>query len=289
MPGVKNSKIKTQKPKLQLFFVVFFLSLILLIPLIHPVAVNAVITDLTPLSTYIGEADGDLFGLVTSFGGDVNGDGYNDILITADNNDSDRGEAYIFFGGSTLTSKDLSSGDSADLTLRGESAGDLFGCSGAIVPDINNDGYDDVIIGAKKDDDGGLNSGTAFIFFGGSSMNNNYDVKLIGEDADDRFGDGVGSSGEINNDGVNDVVVGAPYDEQGGGNGAGAAYIFYGSNSWSSTIDATEADVIIIGKSGSSLGQGAKTAGDINGDGINDLIIAAPMSSPNFWTQKFNI
>ena len=94
-------------------------------------------------------------------------------------------------------------------------------------------------------------SGCAFIFFGRNNWNaiidtSNADVKLIGEESDNRFGCSVSTAGDVNKDGFDDVLVGAKYDDD-GGDGSGCAFIFFGKTNWSSSIDASTADVKLIG------------------------------------------
>jgi len=230
----------------------------------------------------IGEDALDGFGLFASAAGDVNGDGIDDVIVTAQDEDTGgnaAGAAYIFFGSTSLpASIDASF---ADVKLIGEDATDRFGYGGSGAGDVNNDGFDDVIVGAQYDDDGGGASGVAFIFFGAASLPASIDasnatVKLIGEDAGDHFGHNVSTAGDVNNDGFDDVIVGGPYDDTGGGN-AGAAYIFYGSENMSATSDASTADIKIVGEDAADyLGRSTAGGGDVNGDGIDDVIVGAP-------------
>ena len=146
--------------------------------------------------------------------------------------------------------------------------------------DFNGDGYDDVIVGAHHDDDGGTDSGCAFIFFGGSSASITLDadvadVRLLGGDAQDAFGNALASAGDVNGDGFDDVIVGAHQDDD-GGTGSGCAFIIFGSSTPPSVIDSSVADVTIVGADAESgLGFGICSPGDVNGDGIDDIIVGA--------------
>ncbi|MBK8552192.1 MAG: VCBS repeat-containing protein [Ignavibacteria bacterium] len=97
---------------------------------------------------------------------------------------------------------------------------------------MNGDGYSDVIVGAY----GGVSAGTAYIYFGGASMNNAADVIMSGEVLYDAFGYSVSSAGDVNGDGYSDVIVGAQLNNEGAVYG-GKAYIFFGGNSMNNTYD----------------------------------------------------
>ncbi len=162
--------------------------------------------------TLSGEAANSSFGHSVSTAGDVNGDGYADVIVGA----FGYKRAYIYFGG-------LSMNNAADVTMQEEwpSSNVVFGFSVSSAGDVNGDGYSDVIVGDK-----GYSSdkGRAYIYFGGSSMNNAPDDSIIGEASGDLFGASV-SSGDINGDGYADVIAGA----YGYSTNTGRAYMFFGS------------------------------------------------------------
>jgi len=180
----------------------------------------------------IGEAGGDGFGRSVSGAGDINGDGMNDVIVGADTDDDGGGAsgvAFIFLGAKDLPG--IIDGSAAHVKLIGEDAADYFGRSVSGAGDVNQDGFDDVIVGAYADDDGGSLSGVAFIFFGSKELPLTIDgsaanVKLIGEDTNDYFGASVSGAGDFNNDGIDDVIVGADGDDDGGG-GSGVSFIFF--------------------------------------------------------------
>ncbi len=227
---------------------------------------------------FIGEYAGDKFGCSVSGADDVNKDGYDDVIVGAEANRTYSGCAFIFFGSSNLPS--VIDASNANVKLIGEDAGDMFGCSVSGAGDINDDGYDDVIVGAFRDEVGGRNSGSAFIFFGSANLSSvidasNANVKLIGEDAGDMFGCSVSGAGDINGDGFVDVIVGADGDDL-GGQSSGSAYIFFGSSNLPSVIDASNANVTLIGEGeGDSFGESVSSAGDMNGDGYYDVIVGS--------------
>jgi len=222
--------------------------------------------------TMTGEAEGDFFGYSVSAAGDVNGDGYDDVIIGAYRNDdagSDVGKSYIYFGGAAMD-------NSADVTMTGEGLSDLFGISVSGAGDVNGDGYCDVIIGAYLNDDGGNLAGKTYIYYGGSAMDNSADVTMTGEAANEFFGQSVSAAGDVNGDGYSDVIVGAHHNDVGGSR-TGKAYVYYGGTAMDNL-----ADVIMIGEAiDDRFGRSVSTAGDLNGDGFDDVIIGANRNDEN--------
>ncbi len=123
----------------------------------------------------LGEAAGDRSGMSVSNAGDVNGDGFDDLIIGAylhDENGSNSGSSYVVFGGSSFAADiDLSALDGSNgFEILGEAAGDQSGISVSNAGDVNGDGFDDLIIGARFHDENGSNSGSSYVVFGGSSF-----------------------------------------------------------------------------------------------------------------------
>jgi hypothetical protein len=110
-----------------------------------------------------GEYNGDQFGISVSLAGDVDNSNYNDTIVGAIGYNYDQGRAYVFYGDGSIPT----SAGSADKTYTGENVGDMFGFSVSTAGDVDNDGKDDVIIGAPYNDDSGTNAGEAYIFFSG--------------------------------------------------------------------------------------------------------------------------
>ncbi|HEV8129325.1 MAG TPA: integrin alpha, partial [Candidatus Eisenbacteria bacterium] len=171
----------------------------------------------------IGEAAGDAFGVCVASAGDMNHDGYADVIVGAYQNDArgaNAGRSYVYFGGPNLHER-------PDLVLNGEAAGDAFGYAVASAGDVNGDGFSDVIVGAYENSARGAGAGRAYVFFGSAKPDAVPDLVLSGEEAGDRFGISVAGAGDVNKDGIADVIVGA-YQNDAGGVDAGRAYVFYG-------------------------------------------------------------
>jgi len=182
----------------------------------------------------------------------------------------------IPFIGHAITSVDLSS---FQTKLTGENIEDRVR-SVASAGDVNNDGINDLIIGTMGNDTAGVNAGAVYIIYGSASLASSIDlgaadVKLVGENEGDYAGYAVSSTGDVNNDSINDVIIGALSNDS-GGSGAGAVYIIYGSASLASSIDLGAADVKLVGENADdNAGFSVASANDINGDGINDIIVGA--------------
>ncbi|MCB0729330.1 MAG: FG-GAP repeat protein, partial [Ignavibacteriae bacterium] len=211
-----------------------------------------------------GEAAQDQFGYSVSNAGDVNGDGYSDVIVGANLNDAggtNCGRAYIYFGGSTMNNV-------SDVVLTGETAYDFFGQSVSTAGDVNNDGYSDVIVGAPYSDSVAADAGRAYIYFGGTNMNNSKDLTMTGEGYDDSFGASVSFAGDLNGDGFSDVIIGANSYY---GNKLGKAYIYFGGINMNNVYNIRITSATLRSNFGSSL----SFAGDVNSDRYDDVIIGA--------------
>jgi len=209
------------------------------------------------------------FGRSVSTAGDINGDGYSDVIIGADcytNGHSEEGMAYVYYGSASGLSQ------IPDWTAESNQEDANFGWSVSTAGDVNGDGYSDVIVGAYRYDNGEMNEGRAYVYYGSSSgLSLVPDWTAESDQADANFGWSVSTAGDVNGDGYSDVIVGA-YGYDNGETDEGRAFVYYGSSSGlSQTPDWTgESDQI-----GAGFGVSVSTAGDVNGDGCSDVIIGA--------------
>ena len=226
-------------------------------------------------TTIVGSAASDQFGNSVATG-DMNGDGYADVIVGARNRNGTAGVAYIFHsaGSSGVT---ITAAGSASTIISGTAASDQFGYSVA-AGDINGDGYADMIVGAYTRNAGaGVSQGVAYIFHSAGSSGVTITAAasattiIAGTSASDAFGGSV-ATGDVNGDGYADVIVGA----YGRSSAMGAAYIFHSTGSSGVTITAAaSATTIIAGTSASDAFGGSVATGDVNGDGYADVIVGA--------------
>lgn len=226
--------------------------------------------------------------LVGSSAGDFNHDGYEDIMIAVPTDSSNTGVVYVIFGTSTgipivnLNTMSTSEG----ITIRGPSAASLFGYLVDALGDVNGDHIDDIIIGA-------YGNNKAYVIFGqSSSLLADIDLSLttsltgqgivLSGPLNSQFGFQVSSAGDFNHDGINDFMVSSPLAS----GQQGAVYVIFGNQSIPSTFDLTAQTLTssqgfqIVGEPFSKLGISLSSAGDVNGDNIDDIMMGtdAPTS-----------
>jgi hypothetical protein len=232
-------------------------------------------------ASFIGERLGDYSGISVSGAGDVNGDGYDDFLIGADQyGASTQGETYLIFGKASGWSMDTNLSQ-ADASFIGENRGDRSGCSVSGAGDVNGDGYDDFLIGAEYNSEGGTSSGQTYLILGkpsGWSMDTSLsksDASFIGEGRNDNSGCSVSSAGDVNGDGYDDIIIGA-WRNRLVDIDSGQTYLILGkSTGWSMDNSLSNSDASFTGESTGGSGFSISDAGDVNGDGYDDIIIGA--------------
>ncbi|MFW3146318.1 MAG: putative Ig domain-containing protein [Thermoplasmatota archaeon] len=241
-------------------------------------------------ASFHGENADDYSGSDVAGAGDVNGDGYDDFLIGAwANNEGGHpysGKTYLFLGKPSGWEMDTNL-SKADASFVGENAWDRSGYCIAGAGDLNGDGFDDIIIGAYSNGEGGKNSGQTYVIFGRSSgwtrdMDlSEADASFIGEEADDQSGYSISGAGDVNDDGRDDLIIGARGSDRSGSE-AGQTYLILGrARGWIMDLDLSFADASFTGEAAfDESGSTVSGAGDVNGDGKDEVIIGAPLSGP---------
>ena len=248
-----------------------------------------------------GVTEDDQSGSSVSTAGDVNGDGFDDLIVGALTADSNSGSSYVVFGKASgfSATMNLSSLDGSNgFRLNGVAAGDLSGGSVSTAGDVNGDGFDDLIVGAFGAESNGNPSGSSYVVFGKasgfsatmdlSSLNGSNGFRLDGEAAYDSSGWSVSTAGDVNGDGFDDLIVGA-WGADPNGRSSGSSYVVFGQASdFSAALDLSS----LNGSNGFRLdgeaaddysGRSVSTAGDVNGDGFDDLIVGASNADQNFY------
>ncbi|PXX16590.1 FG-GAP repeat protein [Nitrosomonas ureae] len=251
-----------------------------------------------------GVAERDWFGNSVSTAGDVNGDGFDDLIIGAfgaDPNDSASGSSYVVFGKASdfSAAMELSSLDGSNgFRLDGVAAEDRAGNSVSTAGDVNGDGIDDVIVGAYRADPNGTSSGSSYVVFGKvsgfsaamelSSLDGSNGFRLDGEKFGHQSGFAVSNAGDVNGDGFDDLIIGA---HRAGYGASGSSYVVFGKAAgFSAAMELSSLD----GNNGfrldgmeayDYLGHSVSNGGDVNGDGFDDLIVGAFQADPNGYTS----
>jgi len=242
----------------------------------------------------------DYSGVSVSSAGDINGDGFDEILIGASKADPSEkglgGESYLIFGrqggfGASLEVSNLNGNNG--FIINGIDRGDYSGRSLSSAGDMNGDGFDDIIIGARRADPNGTYSGESYVVFGQAggfepslelqSLNGTTGFVINGINANEYSGFSVSSAGDVNGDGFDDIIIGAP----GSYASNGMSYVVFGhASEFEASLELSTLNgsngFIINGKSSvDASGISVSSAGDVNNDGYDDLLIGAYFASPN--------
>ncbi len=242
---------------------------------VYPITIDPLVENAT--WTAEGDQANAAFGSSVSTAGDVNGDGYDDIIIGAAEFDIDgKGKVYVWYG----SPDGLGDPQNADWTAEGDQDDSAFGSSVSTAGNVNGninvngDKYDDIIIGAYNHN---FSKGKVYVWYGGPDGlgdPQNPDWTAEGDDLSG-FGGSVSTAGDVNNDGIDDIIVGASgYDGGAGEQNEGKVYVWYGSID--GLGDPQNADWTAESNQQYALfGSSVSTAGDVDGDGSDDIIVGA--------------
>ncbi len=249
-----------------------------------------------------GVAAGDLSGLAVSNAGDINGDGFDDVIVGAPEADgggiNSSGETYIVFGaaGGFAPQIELSSLDGTNgFRLTGTASGDLSGGTVSAAGDVNNDGFDDLLVGIRNADRPSFNEGEVIVLYGGSTpfpasraltgFDGTDGTVINGADFNSLTGASLSEAGDINGDGIDDFIIGSAFGDTGAGVDAGESYIVFGADGGlGANFNLTTLD----GSNGFRVEGDAPNArvgtvsglGDINNDGFDDFAVGSQVADP---------
>ena len=230
-------------------------------------------------ATFTGTGTGDEAGLVVASAGDVDGDEIADLLISSPKNDDaamDAGKVYLFSGGAIRQGDSFLLSD-ADHSFEGSEESSFMGMSVATAGDVDGDGFADLLMATPYEEEDGPFMGKAWLLTAGVMDEEGFSLDThalswYGDSSFESLGASVATAGDVDGDGLSDSLVGAP---AGAGN-PGRAWLFLGAN-LINLPGLHQADAIFEGESnGDAAGSTLMSAGDVDGDGLSDILIGAP-------------
>ena len=253
-----------------------------------------------------GQADSDFSAWSVSGIGDINGDGFADLIVGAPNSDPatgvDAGRSYVVFGKASTAAVNLSAvaAGTGGFVINGAGGTELYaGYNVSSAGDVNGDGLVDLMVNTPwGDPSAGADAGRTYVVFGktnttavnvsdvvagtgGFVINGSSAAELTGYN--DTYGKVVSSAGDVNGDGFADLIIGANLSSPGGVGTAGRSYVVFGkANTTAVDLAAVATGTggfsITGGSAGERTGYSVAGAGDVNGDGLADLLVTAPFA-----------
>ncbi|HZE89104.1 MAG TPA: integrin alpha, partial [Verrucomicrobiae bacterium] len=231
----------------------------------YPVTIDPIVT--SPSWTMSGDESNAYVGYSVASAGDVNNDGYADVIVGAplyDSGQTDEGKVFVLHGSSSGLV-------SVNWTGEGNQAGAEYGYSVASAGDVNGDGYSDIIVGAPFWESGSnqTDEGAAYIYLGSSTgLATTPNRTLEGDQAGAHFGLSVASAGHIDGDAYGDIIVGAP-GYTNGETSEGRVKVWRGSSTGIPSSAHWRAE---SNQANAFFGSSVASAGDVNGDGYDDVL-----------------